>query len=102
MGINARIQSENGDKIQELYDINNLVVKLLPSFNDESSICLRFIDPYGNTVFNQRQLPVFIIELKSAIAESTNLKAINHGDKLLKLAEKADGKVHTYLKFIGD
>ncbi len=102
MGINARIESETGEQIQELLDLHGLVEKLLPDFNDETSICLRFVDPYGDTTFNQGQLPVFIRELTSAIkaADEPDVKA--HGQKLLGLAKKANGQVHTYLKFYGD
>ena len=102
MGIDARIESETGESIEELYDLDNLVKELLPDFNDKVSVCLRFVDPYGDTTFNQGQLPMIIRELTLAVdkASATNVKA--HGKKLLQLAEKANGQVHTYLKFVGD
>ena len=31
------------------------------------SVCLRFIDPYGDATFNQLQLPLLLRELKDAI-----------------------------------
>ncbi len=102
MGIDARIQSEVGEKIQELFDPYDLVAELLPDFSDNSSICLRFVDPYGDTIFNQGQIPVLIKELEVAIEKCKNPKAKEHGKKVLKLSKQADRKVHTYLKFIGD
>lgn len=32
------------------------------------SVCLRFVDPYGDTVFNQMQLPVLIDEVTAVAA----------------------------------
>ncbi len=102
MGIDARIESESGELIEELLDLDGLVEKLLPDFNDETSICLRFIDPYGDTTFNQGQLPVFIRELTLAVGNTDDSKVKAYGQELLALAEKANGQVHTYLKFVGD
>ena len=102
MGIDARIESETGELIEELLDPNNRAETLLPDFNDETSSCLRFIDPYGDTTFNQGQLPVFIRELTLAVSNTGDPEVKAYGRKLLTLAEKANGHVHTYLKFYGD
>ena len=102
MGIDARIETENGELIEQLLDVDSLVERLLPDFNDETSICLRFVDPYGDTVFNQGQIPVFIRELSLAIDKTKDQNAKAHGSKLLSLTEKSNGQVHTYLKFVGD
>ena len=103
MGIDARIESEPGEAIEVLYDLDNLVKMLLPYLNDKSSIYLRFIYPYGNTTFNQSQLPVVIRELTLAIIDkASSLNVIAHGQKLLDLAENANGQAHNYLKFVGD
>ncbi len=66
MGIDAQIESASGELI-ELLDLDRLVEKLLPDFIDETSICFRFIYPYGDTTFNQIQLPVFLCELTLAV-----------------------------------
>lgn len=102
MVIDARIETETGSEIEVLYDPDDMVLKLLPNFDDEQSVCLRFIDPYGNTVFNQGQLPVLITELKAVLSELEENEVTKHGKALLKLASRASGKVHTYLKFYGD
>ena len=66
-----------------------------------TSVCLRFIDPYGNTIFNQQQLPVLLEEVRSLAASTRD----GQGDVLLALArflEQARDKVHTYVHFLGD
>jgi len=102
MGIDAFIENENGAQIDHLYDPENLLKCLLPSYDTESSICLRFIDPYGDTTFNQGQIPILIKELKSAVENTNDNLAKNHGKKLIALIEKIENEVHTYIKFCGD
>ena len=45
MGIDAGIESETGEAIEELCDLTSLVNELLSDFNDKDSVCLRFVDP---------------------------------------------------------
>ena len=65
----------------------------------KSGACLRFIDPIGDTVFNQAQIEVLAAELDALLVNASahpTLAAVRH------FIEGARGKVHTYLKFIGD
>jgi hypothetical protein len=102
MGIEARVESEDGRVEAELLDPGNLTAKLTAPFTGSDSPCLRFIDPYGDTTFNQLQLPVLIGELERAIEVATDPRVKSHGEALLELARKASSEVHTYLKFYGD
>ena len=102
MGIDALVETENGAQINQLPDPEDLLERLLPESDNESSICLRFIDPYGDTTFNQGQIPILIKELKSAVQNTNDNLAKNHGKKLIALIENIENKVHTYIKFYGD
>jgi hypothetical protein len=102
MGLDARIENENGDCLQELSDPKELVSVLLPKYDDISSACLRFIDLYGDTTFNALQMPMVISELTATIDKTSNQEAKEHGKKLLDLAKKVSEEVHLYLKFYGD
>ena len=66
------------------------------------AVCLRFIDPYGNTIFNQGQIPVLEQELVtlSKAANDPELNPIYEG--LIEFIRLNKGKPHLYLKFIGD
>ena len=77
------------------------VTRLLVERAEPTSPCLRFIDPYGNTTFNQHQLPVLIAELETLSAVTTDGQAAVIRALLLFLATARD-QVHTYIKFIGD
>ena len=102
MGVEARIENEKGVCLQELSDPEDLVADLLPKYDDESSICLRFIDLYGDTTFNELQMPILIKELIKAIDKTSNNDAKEHGKKLLDMAKKVSEEGHLYLKFYGD
>ncbi len=102
MGIDTYIETEGGDQLKELLDPQGLLSKLLPDFDDIASYCLRFIDPYGDTVFNQKQIPILIRELTAAIAKAPNPEVKIFGEELLKLLREAENQVHTYIKFYGD
>jgi hypothetical protein len=64
-----------------------------------ASTCLRFIDPYGDTVFNQRQLPVLIAELQVAAGGAVDAAPIRH---VVAFLTRANEQLHTYVWFIGD
>jgi hypothetical protein len=66
-----------------------------------TSLCIRFIDPYGNTVFNQWQLDVLRDELAELTARVVgDQRAV--ATALLAFVDQARDHVHTYIKFIGD
>ena len=104
MGIDCRVEDEDGGVLNGLPDSQSLVAFLLTP-NDSTfgeTVCLRFIDEYGDTTFNQLQIPVLLLELRGAVLRCTNLEARAHGEKLVSLVATTDGKMHTYVKFIGD
>jgi hypothetical protein len=102
VGINVEIQHESGETIAEFLDPEGAITRLVVSQHENRhSICLRFIDPYGDTTFNQQQLPHLIAEVESAI------RAMSDQVVKLKVARLSDFlktaiNMHTYVKFIGD
>jgi hypothetical protein len=102
MGIDATVESEDGEVEAELPDPQDLTDRLVAPFRGSDSPCLRFVDPYGNTTFNGLQLRVLIGELERAIQIAPHPQVKSHGEALLALARQASAEVHTYLKFTGD
>jgi hypothetical protein len=68
----------------------------------ESSICLCFVDPYGDATFNQLQLPDLILEVEAAVSTSPDPETRRVASEVVRLAKLAASRVHTYIKFIGD
>lgn len=102
MGIDIRVQGERGDVIRELPDPKSLLPLLLPEHDGHDSACLRFVDRYGDTYFNQIQIPVLLKELESAVRSCPNADARAHGEAVVSLVASAVDQVHTYVRFIGD
>jgi len=102
MGVDLRWENENGRPIEEIPDPQMCISHLLLKTDLAETTCLRFIDPYGDTAFNQRQIPTLIEELKSALEKSQDNQIKDHLRRVIELAEKSRGEIHTYLKFYGD
>lgn len=66
-----------------------------------ASCCLRFIDPWGDTTFNQQQIEVLFEELQP-LAEVATPDVRMQAEALVRFISRARGVVHTYVKFIGD
>jgi hypothetical protein len=73
-----------------------------PDMDIENTRCLGFIDDYGNTIFNQFQIPVLIQELESLLPNCRDEKIRTKLETLITFVRKAEGETHTYIKFIGD
>ena len=103
MGIDVQWLTERGEILESIPDPQNTVAKIVDAAADvEESICLRFIDPYGDTVFNRAQMAVLREELDSVPEKALDAEAREHRQKIIELATRAESKVHTYLKFYGD
>ena len=102
MGVDLHWENERGELLGGVDDPRNLVVQLVAVANPERSRCLRFIDPYGDTYFNQMQIPVFEEEIRSLSSGQLSAEAEAHREEIMKLIASAKGQVHTYLKFYGD
>jgi hypothetical protein len=80
--------------------ITRLAISRWPKLT--SSVCLRFVDPFGDAVFNQAQIPELVNELRGEVEESRDAGTRAHLEKVIRLVEKSVGETHTYIKFIGD
>lgn len=102
MGIDLSWIDEHGGLLGGVDDPHNLTSQLLAHTDEEASRCLAFIDPYGDTVFNQGQIRILEAELRSLSNCRLSPQAEIHRREILEVIESARGKVHTYLKFVGD
>jgi len=68
----------------------------------QSTWCLRFIDEYGDTTFNQYQLPVLVEELESIHSKSKDSEARESLESIIAFIRKCHDHAHTYVKFLGD
>jgi hypothetical protein len=64
-----RRETERGEVIAD-FDTNGIDVRIVEQA-PATSVCLRFIDPYGDTILNQMQLPTLISELEQLRESAT-------------------------------
>ena len=100
MGIDVRLQDEFGGCIEMVADPKNLIARLLPV--DDASVLLGGIDPYGDTLFNGRQLNRFLEEWSGVVARTETEEDRELVRRIGHLATRCRDKVHLYLAFIGD
>jgi hypothetical protein len=99
LSIDVEWQDEHGKTLTR-YEGPELT-RALVERAEPTSVCLRFIDPYGNTVFNQRQLPLLISELQ-ALKSRTRDGQRDVIEALLAFLRPPGDQVHTYVKLVGD
>lgn len=104
MGINVAWVDERHEPKQEVYDPRQVFTHLATSRWPElsGSVCLRFIDPWGDAVFNQAQIPELLQELRGELAETRDTEVRSHLEKVIQLVQRAVNQTHTYIKFLGD
>lgn len=68
----------------------------------QETICMQFIDPYGDAVFNQRQVEVLVREVEASVSSSKDKEVRAHLQRVIKLLRDARGRIHTYVWFVGD
>jgi hypothetical protein len=93
-----------GRTIDEIRDGGGLR-ELLPTVNDQRFACWRFVDPYGETVFNHLQLPILRREIALLRPGSERVKSVDVDhilDLVEDLAANRSGVLHRYLRFVAE
>ena len=102
MGIDAYLQDERGESCDAVLDPRGFLKGLLAEVADLGPVCLRFIEPYGDTTFNRLRMTPFVAELEAVIRTTRDPVAAEHCRSVLRLAQTCRDGVHLYLKFRGD
>jgi hypothetical protein len=104
MGIDVAWVDERHEQKQVVIDPQQVLARLATSRWPKltSSVCLRFVDPWGDAVFNQAQNKDLLRELSIEVREESDPQVRAHLQKVINLVELARNEVHTYIKFIGD
>jgi hypothetical protein len=102
MGLAIRLIDASGRTLGEILDSERKLEGALPSENDERFPLLRFVDSYGDTVFNRLQAGHVRQEVER-LQQVTGDPAVKQlMEELLQLANECAAAPHRYLKFLGD
>jgi hypothetical protein len=74
----------------------------LPNPDNARFPCLRFVDPYGNTVFNQVQIPVFLDDLRLLLKSHLTEEQVSEIRSIEALIGPYIANPHFYVVLIGD
>ena len=99
MHIDAHLEREDGSKLETIRDFAG-VADFVRS-RSEGTTCLRFIDPYGETIFNRGQCGVLRDEW-SALAADAPEDAQSWVNDVARLIERCATDMHLYVRFSGD
>ena len=110
MGVDAVLTKADGNRVTQLpdpslggtFDAAGDFDRLIPDHDDESFVCWRFIEPYGRTVFNRRQMPTFIQELDQLLTSAKDGPERHGMLRLRVLASTVLAQHHLYLVLLGD
>jgi hypothetical protein len=96
--IRVVVQDEDGVVVSKAIDA---ITGLIDRVEDRRFKCLRFVDPYGDTVFNQLQLPELREDLRllRTICDPEHESTIRGIESLV---EQCLSNGFLYLKMIGD
>jgi len=97
--LRAIVVDENGSQVGEATDLPG---KVILDNGDRRLFMLQFVDPYGDTIFNQLQIPAVLNDLeflKRCVGAPEWKQIIERLEALCGLCLE---KPHSYLKFIGD
>lgn len=100
MGIEVYWKDERGEILAGVEDAGAFSGLGGLLYRQSGSVCLRFIDPAGDACFNQRQLPILLMEFRQLLGQ-LNGRPRDHVQAIVDLLEGA-ARVHTYIWFVGD
>ena len=95
--IGLQRETEEGEVEAIFSEGKSIDLRLLNNQLEKTS-CLRFIDPYGDTVFNQLQIPLLIEEIQHVAAN------VSEPFDITEMVEFLEDSInlHTHVRFIGD
>jgi hypothetical protein len=100
--IKIALVDEDGHDEAEVSGDPHLLDPLLPKYQGERYHCLRFIDLYGDTVFNNPQMKQLAVEWDDLEQPATDAPTRSLLQQVRDLIRVGSSQYHLYLKFFGD
>jgi hypothetical protein len=102
VGLAIVLESEDGKALATVEDLKNRLHHLLPKHDDDHFQMIRFIDWYGDTVFNRLQAATFLKEWETLRGNGNSKEDEDLVSAIRELAVRLQTEPHLYLKFYGD
>ena len=102
MALLIALENEFGEKIENIGDTENIFQNALTKNDEEIYELLKYVDLYGNTVFNNLQMDNLIKDLNYLLKNVKNESEKEIIEAIYLLCKKCKNGVHLYIKFYGD
>jgi hypothetical protein len=93
----VEIRDEDGTVLDRFHDTGEIAALVAEVADDQSFCCLRFVDPYGSTIFNSHQAGELAIEITRRA--DPNDVTVAH---VVEMADCVASEVNQYLWLLGD
>ena len=100
--VSLSVQVEAGDGTHEGEPWRHARSRELLAGEHPGTCCLRFIEPRGEVVFNQAQLPVLLAELRALGGRIGDPALRPVLRELVAFVQAAAGRPRTFVRFVGD
>ena len=101
VGIKVALQTIHGKELGMVSKTYGVLDRMLP-IGDPRFPMLRYIDPYGNTIFNGQQMYPLLEELDRLAEEFSSVEETDLLAHVRELAVHCRDHPHEFLRFIGD
>lgn len=98
VGLSAYLEASDGERLSSA---GGAAASAFIAHLAEATTCLRFIDPYGHTVFNRAQCKVLSEEWALASSQCP-LELRSWWERVERLILTCRDDVHLYVRFVGD
>ena len=102
MPITVSLEKEDGESVEQVADIGGALHRLIPNSDDMSYQMLRFIDWYGDTVFNHLQMSTLLSDLARLRQVALSAEDLAFVHRVESMARRCIDEGDLYLKFLGD
>lgn len=97
------IEDSRGVRLRSIqHDPLELHAVFQKSWDDDGIASLRYVDPYGDTIFNRLQAAQLLVELSKLSIPGMTLAQQAALRSLEELAQQCASSPHHYLRFCGD
>ncbi len=102
MALTIRLEDKRGTQIEEVFDTGDVLLRAVhrQPVNTETNL-LKYIDPYGDTIFNGLQAKDAVTEIER-LRNNVSGAEVQTLDEIRDLAMKCAFGIHLFLKFYGD
>lgn len=103
MGVDIYHENERGEKKSIINDPKGLMFGFIEdneTFVNAKTKLLKYVDPWGDAVFNELQMEDLIQDLSLAQGQTKDEQTKNFFSHIIETAKNV--KTHEYLRFCGD